>query len=184
MISIKAPIAADLIATCLLIICLAFIIQTVFWLHGLRKSKNKNKRHKQKINTANKVVKRLSTFDNHAAVISYLRKIDAYAFEEALLTAYEAKGHKIKRNKRYSADGGIDGRVKINGEWHFVQAKRYAGNVRSKDIEALSNICSEHKTKGLFIHTGKTPKRYNPPANVKVISGSSLVNLIQVKKPI
>ncbi|MGS6531656.1 restriction endonuclease, partial [Enterobacter hormaechei] len=44
-----------------------------------------------------------------AQIINYLRKIDAFVFEELLLEGFEAHGFRTMRIKRYSGDGGIDG---------------------------------------------------------------------------
>ena len=60
-----------------------------------------------------------------AGKMAYLRKINPYVFEELVLDGFRSKGYGVKRNRRYSGDGGIDGRVYLDGKEYLVQCKRY-----------------------------------------------------------
>lgn len=136
-------------------------------------------RHKKNIDKSQLILKKLRSFEHDGAVINYLRKIDPFVFEEVLLTAFSDLKINIIRNMKYTGDGGIDGRIVFNGKIVLLQAKRYAGPVKTSDINELSDKCLEANTRGLFIHTGTTPKKSAPPANVTVVSGSKLVQLIK-----
>jgi len=100
---------------------------------------------------------------NDAQRLSYLRKIDPYVFEELILISFKNNGYHIKRNKRYSKDGGIDGIIfDSNKNKIAIQAKRYSTSITPKhilDFTTAIKKCKAHK--GLFIHTGRTgPKSY------------------------
>lgn len=59
--------------------------------------------------------------EDWASTIAYLRRIDPLVFEELVLSALARRGYAILRNERYSGDGGIDGRVWINGQCRLIQ---------------------------------------------------------------
>jgi len=129
---------------------------------------------------------KLNTFEGehlHAQALSYLRKIDPYVFEELLLTSLEQHGFEVKRSKRYSGDGGIDGKALKEGTLYFIQAKRYKSYVSTKHLENFRKKIGNQK--GLFIHTGKTGKetfeKYRN-SNLTIISGTRLINLLIKKK--
>jgi restriction system protein len=142
----------------------------------------KKNRHKRKIAKSKRVLNKLNTpdFDNNGKIISYLRKIDPYVFEELLLSALAEKDFKIIRNERYSHDGGIDGRAyNKDGALYLIQAKRYSSYVSIQHLYEFKQKVG--KNRGLFIHTGKTGKDvYNrfENTNVEIISGTKLINLI------
>ena len=138
-------------------------------------------RHKHNIKKAKKILKKINTIENQGAIISYLRKIDPFVFEELLLEAFKNKEYQIKRNKRYTGDGGIDGQVMKNGNTYLVQAKRYSSYVDPKHLEEFSQIIRRRRSeKGFFIHTGKTGKsNFSKFSNVKIISGESLIRLLK-----
>lgn len=138
----------------------------------------KRGKHSKKIKQADKVLKKIAKFENPGAVIKYLRQIDPYVFEELLLSAFKKQGIKIKRNLRYSGDGGIDGKIFIEGKMHYVQAKRYQSFVSKVHISEFSDLCKRKDVGGFFIHTGKTPN-FNIPNNITLLSGIRLVKLIQ-----
>ncbi len=116
-----------------------------------------------------------------ATKISYLRTINPYVFEELILTALEQHGYKIQRGTKYSGDGGIDGHVKIDGEWCLIQAKRYSNHVKAEHIYEFDRVCKKNRTRGFFIHTGRTSKKLNYLSNSKIISGDKMLNLFTSK---
>lgn len=132
------------------------IIITIFVLINIAAGFLKTK-HLAKIRVAKKVSKTINKIqnDNSGWLFSYLRKIDPFVFEELILLTFKKYGFKIKRNKRYTHDGGIDGRVKKNGEKFLVQAKRYSGNINSEHVNDFIKTCRCYKVCGYFIHTGK-----------------------------
>lgn len=138
--------------------------------------------HKLKIKLAKRIIKKVRSIEHDGAKIMYLKKVDPYAFEEMLLTCFKDKGYKIKRNKKYSGDGGIDGRVWFDGKWAFVQAKRYRLSIQNSHVLSFIDLCNEYKTQGFFVHTGVTPesiKKIVKNSPVTIISGSELLGLIQ-----
>lgn len=143
-----------------------------------------SRRHRQKLRTAKTVYGRIQEMED-GQMIAYLRKIDPYVFEELILWAFRKKGFRVRRNKRYSGDGGIDGRVKINGQTFLIQDKRYTGHVSLAHVKAFDEVCRRRHRQGLFIHTGRTGEGsrevvWSSP-RVSVISGSGLVELLREK---
>lgn len=113
---------------CLVIfLCLLLIFLFKFFF----KKSYTTKRHHYKIKKAKEIIEKLSTFEGefkNAKIIAYLRKIDPYVFEELLLSAFENKGYKIKRNASYSADYNLQ---KTDASLLFVRG------VRMDSIKAL-----------------------------------------------
>ena len=114
--------------------------------------------------------------------IAYLRTIHPSSFEEMLLTALERAGYRIKRNKRYTGDGGLDGQFWLpNGQKMLIQAKRYQASVSSQHIDDFGRLCESMGVAGLFIHTGKTPKAsWDSLAGkpIVIISGPRLIQFL------
>jgi restriction system protein len=139
-------------------------------------------RHLRSIWEASMQLRRLHKIKHPAEKMLKLRTIDPFVFEEMLLTAFKKRGYKIKRNKRYTGDGGIDGMVFIKGHWHAIQAKRYTNHINLKDVKKLSQICRRDQLKGLFIHTGKTGAKSREAAQqcplIQIISGDKVLKLL------
>ena len=136
--------------------------------------------HGRKIRQSARVLKKLASIPHPAARLNYLRAINPYVFEELLLTAFAALGNPISRNKRYSGDNGLDGRVKLDGKWTYLQAKRYRGYVKLEHIREFNQLCERSKQPGIFIHTGKTGSGVWKVCSplVHVVSGENLVDFI------
>ncbi|QKX07725.1 restriction endonuclease (plasmid) [Aquimarina sp. TRL1] len=148
--------------------------------------KRKYNKHTRNIKKANKIINKLTNLEYPGQKIKYLRKIDPFVFEELLLTSFKTKGYKIKRNKKYTGDGGIDGIIyDSNKNKIIIQAKRYSGYVNLQDLYEFNNLVYSNKAyKGYFVHTGKTGKKAHKHfknSNIEIISGSSLINLIENK---
>ena len=132
---------------------------------------------------------RLATLNNDELSASpdrafgYLRNVDFFVFEEMILTAFEQRGVKVIRNRRYTGDGGIDGRVIIGGETLLIQAKRYDSHINAGDVAAFAEICRNKRKRGLFIHTGRTGKKAHNNAveanGIEIVSGRRLLDLLQ-----
>src|SRR3546814_1841072 len=75
--------------------------------------------------------------------------MEPLAFEELLLECFERRAIQVVRNRRYTGDGGIDGKVKICGWVWLVQAKRYADTIRPEHVEAFAQLRSEEHTSEL-----------------------------------
>jgi len=144
------------------------------------------KRHIRNINKSKEILFKMNQFEGvnrEARIIAYLRKIDPYVFEELLLEALIKKGFKITRNKRYSGDGGIDGKAYFREQLYFIQAKRYKRYVSAQHLENFQTVVGDKK--GLFIHTGKTGKdtyeKYKR-TNIEIVSGQRLIELVLTKE--
>lgn len=144
------------------------------------------KRQARNIRSAAKMLGLLASFTGErreARILNYLRLIDPFVFEELLLTAFERKGYEVKRNERYTGDGGVDGRVYLGGDLYLIQAKRYKSYVNARHLEDFLRLIEKTKEAkgGYFIHTGKTGKitswLYRGSA-LKIISGDKLIDLI------
>ena len=130
---------------------------------------------------ASRRLKQLAKLSTPQKQITFLQSINPFVFEEIILTALKNNGHKIKRNKRYSGDGGIDGQVIINNQHYLIQAKRYKNHINPAHVQNFIQICKYRKKRGLFIHTGKTGKKSQEIAktsNIEIISGSRLLNML------
>jgi restriction system protein len=81
----------------ILVLIIIFIILKLFF-----KPNYKKIRHKHKIITGDKIIAKLNSFSGiykNQQILAYLRKIDPYAFEELVLSAFALKGFDIVRNK-------------------------------------------------------------------------------------
>ena len=142
----------------------------------------KKTRHRKFIKQSSQVLQKLDSFDGEfadARKISYLRQINPLVFEELLLSGFARKGWKIKRNKRYTGDGGVDGEVRDQrGKSFLIQAKRYKGHIKRSHLDEFADLCRVSGKHGKFIHTGRTGKGLIGDfrqKNVEIISGSKLV---------
>lgn len=176
--SLKMP---DMITALVLIGALALLL----YLLSRRKKFNRHSHNQKK---AKQVLAKLKSFNGEyrdGQVFSYLRKIDPFVFEELLLNAFEAKGFKALRNKRYTGDGVIDGRL-IDRENNLIliQAKRYTNHINKSHIQEFTAlVAADPKAQqGFFVHTGKTGKSiYDllpPSGHIRIISGKKLIDLI------
>lgn len=116
-------------------------------------------------------------------VFARLRRMDPLAFEELLLECFERRAIEVVRNRRYTGDGGIDGKVRICGWVWLVQAKRYTDTIRPEHVEAFAELCAAKSMPGLFIHTGRTGPStrtlLNRHPHIQIISGDQLLALIR-----
>ena len=146
--------------------------------------KRRFNRHALRIKQSKRCLGKLKEIHHPGAKIEYLRKINAYTFEEIILTAIEKnKNAKIKRNKRYSGDGGIDGKFWIKNELYIIQAKRYANEIQLQHVKDFSRKVEQANCKGIFVHTGRTPesawRQIQSNSSIEIISGSRLIDLIE-----
>lgn len=139
-------------------------------------------RHKYNQRISKNILLKINSFQYEGQKINYLRKINPFVFEELLLDAFLQKGYTIKRNKRYTNDGGIDGIVFKDDIKYLIQAKRYKSYVNNADLISFIELTKKHNCRGFFCHTGKTGKNgktlYNQTDSVEIYSGSKLLLLI------
>lgn len=101
-----------------------------------------------------------------------------------MLEAFKQRGYQVIRNKRYTGDGGIDGKVILHGEIWLIQAKRYSGYINPAHVSAFLSACEYHQCRGFFIHTGKTGTglrgELNRSDNIILLSGDKLIRFLSV----
>jgi len=141
-------------------------------------------RRRLKIRNAKRIHKKILALgsEHPGKAIQYLRKIDAYTFEELAIIALNKHGYNAYKDRGYSHDGGIDGKLLENGDLWIIQCKRYKGTVSNQVLQELVNAKDRFRASGgLLIHTGKSTKRLHSDGKkykIYVVSGSRLLKLI------
>lgn len=146
--------------------------------------------HQKNIERANSILQEFRTQPIKPKlpyVIGTLRQTTPYVFEELLLSCCLDQGWTIKRNKQYSGDGGVDGRVSIGEKLYLIQAKRYTDHIKSEHLHDFQEVIEAQRADGgFFIHSGKTGplskavlKQY---PQIVLISGQRLVNFVLGQK--
>jgi len=166
---------------------LALSITSIF----LLVKRKKFNRHSYNWKKAKQIKDKLDTFEGdykEARILAYLRKIDPFVFEELILYCFHLQGLKIIRNKKYTGDGGIDGKVINDNRKSFVQAKRYSSHINLEHVKEFRDLVKNNSwaNHGYFIHTGRTGKGvYDilPYSDITIISGQKLIDLISTKMP-
>jgi len=181
---ISAPyVAALLMANPVLLAVLLAVI--IFLLWRFRRQSASERRHRRYRATAERVYTRLRQLSGDGQRMSYLRKINPYVFEELLLLAFERQGYAVQRNASYSGDGGLDGRVHINGECWLIQAKRYSRAITPAHVQDFDALLTRIGQRGLFIHTGRTGQKSRAVSSssqqLMIISGQRLLALLAGK---
>lgn len=160
----------------------ALAIMAAIMLFGILGKLIPKKRHRWRQKAAKRVLVKLQKLEGLPHKLAYLRNIDAFIFEELVLEAFERRGCRVKRNKRYTGDGGIDGKFWINKKLYLVQAKRYSNHISASHVREFIALCDQHRSKGIFVHTGRTGKMSkeiaNDCPNVTIISGERLIQLV------
>jgi restriction system protein len=158
---------------------LVVLLVVVAWL--FRRETATARRHRRYRATAARVHQRLRELKGDGQRMSYLRKINPYVFEELLL-AFERQGLKVERNASYSGDGGLDGKVFINGECWLIQARRYSRAISPGHVREFDALLSRAGQRGFFIHTGRTGQMSRAvcrtSSRLKIISGQNLLRLL------
>jgi restriction system protein len=140
--------------------------------------------HQWRIRKAYKVLARLREMEQKGRgyQFGFLRSayVDPYTFEETILTSFLKRKVRIQRNRRYSGDGGIDGRIWVGGQLVLIQAKRYSNHINPKHVVEFDSLCNRHKAFGVFIHTGRTGEGSKEAltARLDIVSGDRLINLL------
>lgn len=165
-----------------------FILSVCCFIFLLGKMQQRtNRRHQRKQNQARRVIEKINTFAEFRQKIAYLRKIDPFTFEELILEGFERRGFDVVRNARYTGDGGIDGRVYIDGQLWLIQAKRYASFIAAGHVRDFRQLLDANACCGFFCHTGKT--REGTKSSIRsddrlfLISGQRLLDLIATDAP-
>ena len=145
------------------------------------------RRHRRKVarsRTLREKIREIAGQENgFARALGYLRKIDPLAFEELILTAVEDDNVKVRRNLRYTGDGGLDGEVTHRGARVLIQAKRYGAHIKRAHVAAFASMCATYGALGLFVHTGRTGEGSRGAiteagGRVVIVSGHRLVEFL------
>ena len=165
-----------------------FIFLHLFVLFVFYKLFNKGKQ-RWRIKASYKYIKKIKKIQGEnefARTIGYLRKIDPFIYEEMILSILKMQGYKIYRNKKYTGDGGIDGKFKFKGKLYYIQAKRYKSYITKSHVLEFTNLIEKNKVKGLFVHTGKTGKgsKEFKSDTLHFVSGNDMVLFLKNKKDI
>ena len=144
--------------------------------------------HRSKVSAAQRYLSAIRSIRGEAAgarVFGYIRKADPSVFEEMVLTSLQEGGRLVRRNVRYSGDGGSDGRFYEPGVgWFQVQSKRYGSHIDAEHVRKFSQIVkSTGCVGGIFVHTGKTGAAAWVPASgadsrIVMVSGNGLLGLL------
>jgi restriction system protein len=125
-------------------------------------------------------------------LLELLKKIDPSFFEIVVVDLLLAMGYGGSKNDAgkvvgKSGDGGIDGIIdqdKLGLDKIYIQAKRWQGNVGSKELNSfVGSLVGFHADKGVFITTSDFTKdayEYISKAgkNIILINGQKLVELM------
>ena len=151
-----------------------------FRLRGRRRHLHKVARSR----TLRQKIREIAAQENgFARAMGYLRKIDPLAFEELILTAIEDDNITVRRNLRYSGDGGVDGELMYAGQRVLIQAKRYGAHIQRAHVAAFASMCATYGALGLFVHTGRTGEGSRGAiteagGRVVIVSGHRLVEFL------
>ena len=144
--------------------------------------------HQRRVRESRRVLRKIRSFTGDGSagrVFAYLRTIDPFVFEEVVLSALEDAGAIVFRNRRYTGDGGIDGRCWLPwAGWRTIaiQAKRYDGAVTPSDVAAFVELIRQDgHAGGYFVHCGRSgPMTYEALRGqpVQLLSGTRMLNLL------
>lgn len=137
-------------------------------------------RHRRNIKQARQILSKIRTFEHDGQVLTYLKRIDPYVFEELVVQLFIDAGLIGWRSPSYSGDGGMDGKVYYpQFGWCYIQSKRYNKAIRAQHIHDF--IALVGKRHGFFVHSGissGTIREYLRDTRVRMLSGSLLVRIV------
>lgn len=115
--------------------------------------------------------------------LATLKSISWKQFEELVGEAYRRQGYKVSENIGDGPDGGIDLRLRKNGELILVQCKHWkAFKVDVKVVREMYGVMvSENATKAIVITSGtftQPAKKFASDKPIKLIEGKQLLALI------
>lgn len=146
----------------------------------------RNQEHLANVRRSRRLLKKLRSFNGparDAKTFAYIRQIDPTGFEELILSALEQRGRFVLRNKCYTGDGGLDGRVLVPPfGWIPIQVKRYSKHVSHAHVHAFGELIETSGYRaGLFIHCGRSGKAVYSDVRGRpllLISGEKLLQLL------
>lgn len=145
--------------------------------------------HKANVVRAGRVLYRLRGM-RPAQGFSYLRQVDSAVMEELVLSLFERHGTLVLRNRRYTGDGGIDGRIWVPRVGLMpVQTKRYSSAINPAHVRSFCElVVKQSYTGGILAHTGRTGDMSKTATDldqrVLFLSGGALWDAIQGTDPL
>lgn len=163
-------------------IALAGLASSFLPAYRSRRRSQVERRHRRMQAAARRALSVLDQIEHGAQKLAYLRTLEPFVFEELLLDAYARRGHSIRRNRRYTADGGVDGRVFIDGQLFLIQAKRYSGHINPTHVQEFRQTVRQRRCRGMFCHTGRTGpsarRIFGEAPEITLLSGDALLRLL------
>lgn len=163
-------------------IALAGLASSCLPAYRSRRRARVERRHRRMQAAARRALSVLDQIEHGAQKLAYLRTLEPFVFEELLLDAYARRGHSIRRNRRYTGDGGVDGRVIIDGQLFLIQAKRYSGHINPEHVKEFRQTVRQRRCRGMFCHTGRTGpaarRIFGEAPEITLLSGDSLLRLL------
>ncbi|MBW4628209.1 MAG: restriction endonuclease [Brasilonema octagenarum HA4186-MV1] len=122
-------------------------------------------------------------------IISQLRKMNPFVFEEILLHCCERYKYFVPLKRGFIKDNGVDGYFSFQGRFYVIQAKLYSGEADHKHLIQFSNAIEwHHAAKGFFFHTGRTSDEFKKVAlaspTINIVSGQKLIDFLLGRKPL
>lgn len=149
-----------------------------------RRASRRRREHQRNIRRAADVLREIRSWQAPqpgARILGYLRRCSPYVIEELVLSCLAEQGCRIERNPRYTGDGGIDGRVALDGKPCLIQVKRYRSHIRLADVQQFARLIRrDPEAMGFFVHTGRTGagvRAFVRKTNILVVSGQTLADL-------
>lgn len=151
--------------------------------------------HRPRIRAARKHLRQFSVLaarsdtESRKKLYYQLRSMDPLEFEELVLECLFRLGNHIRRNRRYSGDGGLDGQVFLQGAWAPIQCKRYRDTIRPEHVADFARLLEKRRSRiGLFVHTGRTGQGSRDHASaasnqIIFVSGDRLCRLLAQDRP-
>ena len=158
------------------LVCIAWAISG-----GRRRRRRPGRGGHWRVNHSTMLLERLRGVGAAGQVFAYLRKIDPFLFEELVLSCFEERAIAVTRNRRYTGDGGSDGRIVLGGETMHIQAKRYGKHINRAHVAEFLALVTRRQMKGVFVHTGRTGKGardFFADERIDCVSGEPLIALI------
>lgn len=155
-----------------------------WWWHRSIPASHRTKRHEARRRFG--YLRALAASDeptDRRALFGDLRRMDPLVFEELVLLCLETRGNRIRRSRRYSGDGGVDGLIFHMGVWCPIQCKRYREHIDPRHVEDLAAVMTAMGAPAAwFVHTGRTGRLARETAQeigaIRLISGDLLCHMI------
>ncbi len=107
--------------------------------------------------SAVRVIDKINTFPHFGRKLPICARLTRLCSKSCCLKALNA-GALVIRNRRYTGDGGIDGRVKIDGQTAY-RAKRYTSYIAVGHVRDFSDLLNATGARGFSAIPAKRARR-------------------------